>query len=38
MVNIPSLGLWADPRVWVVAAVVLMILTIILIYYEVLTD
>ncbi len=37
MAYIPSPGIWADPRVWIVAAVVLVILTVILIYYEVLT-
>lgn len=38
MADIPSLGLWADPRVWIAAAVVLMILIIIMIYYNVFTD
>lgn len=37
MVDIPSPGLWADPRAWIAAAVVLMILTIIMIYYNVFT-
>lgn len=37
MADIPSLGFWGDPRVWIAAAVVLIILTIIMIYYEVFT-
>lgn len=35
MVDYPYPGLWADPRVWVIAAVVIVIMTIILIYYKV---
>lgn len=37
MVEIPSPGLWGDPRVWLISSVVLIILTIVLIYYKVLT-
>jgi len=35
MADIASPGLWADPRVWLITAAVLVLLTIILIYYKV---
>jgi hypothetical protein len=35
MVDYPYPDLWADPRVWVIAAVVIIIMTIILIRYKV---
>ena len=31
----PSPEIWADPRVWLISAAVLVIVTIILIYYKV---
>jgi len=37
MGDIPSAGIWADPRIWLVVAAALVIVTIILIYYEVFT-
>lgn len=37
MAYIPSPGIWADPGVWIVAAAILVILTIVLIYYKVFT-
>ena len=37
MADIPSPGFWADPRIWLVAAAILVIVTIVLIYYEVFT-
>lgn len=37
MTEIVSPGLWADPRVWLIAAGILVIVTIILIYYKVFT-
>ncbi len=33
--GIPSPGVWADPGIWLAAAVILVIITIIMIYYKV---
>lgn len=37
MADIPYPGLWADPRLWLIAAVLLVVITIIMIYYKVFT-
>lgn len=37
MADIPSLGVWADPRIWLTAAAIIVILTAVMIYFKVFT-